>query len=143
MTSQQYEENEKLLRVVLALDEYPAEHSEELAALDFKMNIVLELLADMLTQQLDLPTAVELRLGSSELIWEGGKQFPVIGEYIELSIYLHKTFPRPLLVRAQVTHLGENNCKVALDELPEGLQDMFDKFIFAHHRREVANSRHS
>lgn len=139
----QYVENEKLLRVILALDEYPAEHGEELAALDFKVNVVLELLADLLTRQLDLPPAVDLRLGATELIWAGVGELPAVGEHIELSIYLHRTFPRPLLLHGRVNDVQPGRCHVYLDTLPDSLQDMFEKFIFAHHRREVALARHT
>lgn len=143
LTTQQYEENERLLRVILALDEYPAEHSEELAALDFKVNIVLELLADLLTRQLALPAAVALRLGATQLMWTDDGHLPAVGEHIELSIYLHRTFPRPLLLRGRVSAVQADGCHVHLDALPDALQDMFEKFIFAHHRREVAHARHS
>lgn len=142
LTAQQCEENEKLLRVILALDEYPSEHSEELAALDFKVNIVLELLADLLTHQLDIPDTVELRMGATELIWAADSELPAVGEHIELSIYLHRTFPRPLLLRGRVNDVQSDSCHVHLDALPETLQDMLEKFIFAHHRREVAHARH-
>ncbi len=69
LTSQQCEENERLLRIILAMDEYPAEHNEELAALDFKVNIVLELLGEILSHQLNLPDAVNLTLAATELMW--------------------------------------------------------------------------
>lgn len=143
LTAQQYGENEKLLRVIMALDEYPSEHSEELAALDFKVNVVLELLADLLTRQLDMPATVDLRMGATELVWAGEGELPAVGEHVELSIYLHRTFPRPLLLHGRVNDLQAGSCHVHLDALPESLQDMFEKFIFAHHRREVALARHS
>lgn len=141
LTAQQCEENEKLLRVILALDEYPAEHGEELAALDFKVNVVMELLGELLTHHLDLPASVDLRLGATELMWKGDGNLPAVGEHIELSIYLHRTFPRPLILRGLVSHVEADDCHIHLDTLPDGLQDMFEKFIFAHHRREVAHSR--
>lgn len=143
LSAQECEENEKLLRVILALDEYPVEHSEELAVLDMKVNIILELLADLLTHQLDLPDAVEFRLGASELMWADKGHLPAVGEHIGLSVYLHRTFPRPLLLRGRVHAIQDGHCHVHLDALPGGLQDIFEKFIFAHHRREVAHARHS
>lgn len=142
ISAQLYEENEMLLRVILALDEYPAEHSEELAALDFKVNIILELLGDLLTHQMDLPDAVALTMGGTELVWTGEGSLPATGEHIELLIYLHRTFPRPLILRGQVSDIQGDSCHVRLDPLPDALQEMFEKFIFAHHRREVAHARH-
>lgn len=143
LTAQQCEENEKLLRVILALDEHPPEHSDELGVLDFKVNIVLELLGDLLLQQLDLPAAVNLRLGATALMWSGDGELPTVGDHIELSIYLHRTFPRPVLLRGRVNDVEADTCHVHLDTLPDAMQDMFEKFIFAHHRREVAHARHS
>ena len=131
-----------LLRVILALDEYPAEHSEELATLDFKVNIILELLGELLSRQLDLPAPVTLSLGATELMWTSDADLPAAGEHIELSIYLHRTFPRPFTLRGQVSEAQPGSCHVQLDSLPDSLQDMFEKFIFAHHRREVAHGRH-
>ena len=141
ITVHQRAENEKLLRIILALDEYPAEHADELAALDFKVNIVMELLAELLTHHLDLPDSVNLRLGASQLMWASDGDLPAEGEHIELSIYLHRTFPRPLILAGVVSYSEAGSCHIQLDPLPDTLQDMFEKFIFAHHRREVANSR--
>lgn len=143
LSAQQCEENEQLLRLILALEEHPPEHGEELATLDFKLNIIMELLGDLLTHQLDLPATVSLRLGATELVWTDAGNLPAMGEYIELLIYLHRTIPRPLRLCGRVTGVEAEHCHVELDALPEGLQDLFEKYIFTHHRREVAHARHS
>jgi hypothetical protein len=143
LTAQQCEDNEKLLRLIMALEEYPTEHSEELATLDLKLNIVMELLGDLLTHHLELPAEVNLRLGATELRWADDGNLPAAGEQIELSIYPHRSFPRPLILRGRVSDVQADGCHVQLDALPESLQDVFEKFIFAHHRREVAHARHS
>lgn len=137
-----HEENEKNLRIILALSEYPPEHSEEFAALDFKINIVLELLADLVTHQRTLPPPAEVRLGADGLAWVSpDDNCPGVGDKITVSLYLNPGYPRPLVLQGTVENCADGRCQMIFSDQPDGVQVILEKYIFQQHRRQIAQAR--
>ena len=136
-------DNEKCLRIILALSEYPTEPSEELAALERKVDITLEMVAELLRSNLDISEPVDIHLGAHELAWRSPLNLPAVGEAIELAIYLHDLYPRPLRLKGKVKASNGESCHVSLEEQSEEVQQLLEKYIFLHHRRQIHQQRHS
>ncbi len=140
------ETNEKCLRVILALNEYPAEPADEHSGVEFKLNLLLELTGELVARQLSLPRAVPVRLRADGVEWTSDVSPPASGGLVIVELYLHPQYPRALRLpgRLQETarHGAEYLCRVELLSLPETVRDLLEKFIFAHHRRTIAYTRH-
>jgi len=143
LTGQNFLDNEKCLRIILALSEYPTEPSEELAALERKVDITLEMVAELLRANMNLPDPVAFNLGASQLSWESSGSLPAGGEVIDVAIYLHDLYPRPLRLKGSVKSKQDGRCTIALNEQSEEIQQLLEKFIFLHHRRQIHQQRHA
>ncbi len=139
--------NAELLRIIATLDEFADEHpgvSPELAHLDFKLNLVLDLVGEIVAYYHDLPPAVPARLAAQAVEWESG-QAPPLGSAVAMEIYLHHNYPHPVVLPGKVQAVSPlaqgNRCLVAFDPLSEQAQEWLEKIIFLHHRRQVAYSR--
>lgn len=145
------ESNEVFLRAVSALsastgdiaeDDVPA--SQELAKLDLKVNLLLDLVGQLLYQQLDIPERNEVWISSTQMQWRA-EQLPRFGQLVFMQVYIQHGTPKPLCFFAEVvTSERERNNGIARVEylgLGGSAQAWLDKFIFRHHRREVAFDR--
>lgn len=145
--------NERVLRLVGVLEENTPEPGEEhslggheLARLDFKLNLALELLGYIVRHQLDLPDARPVRLHSAGVEWDcDASEAPAMGQRVQLALYLNPVMPNPMTIYGEVTHSAPSDAgvrvAVAFSGMSEGVQDLLDKLIFRHHRRSIAHSR--
>lgn len=142
--------NEQVLHLVAALEEHhhePAdEHSpqaHELARLDFKINLVLELVGELLTRQLSLPAEREVKLSAQAIQWaepEAGHPGP--GAWVLITLYVHPQLPKPLTLLGEVRAAAPSGRVVAeLRGVSEAVRDLLEKLIFRHHRRSIAHMR--
>jgi hypothetical protein len=145
------EYNEAALRSMAALDEYTNQPPEEyttqghdLARLEFKVNLMLDLIGQLLAQQMLLPDAVWLKVGARGIEW-ASPQAPALGEPLLLQLYLTPSYPRPLelpatVVKCDTLTVGAR-CTAVFVGCSELVQDWLEKLIFRHHRRRVAHAR--
>jgi len=146
------EANESVLRVVALLEEHRSEAGEdhhggvstELARLDNKMNMLLDLVNRLLRFHISLPDSVPVVLGVTTLEWES-KAAPQTGSSITVQLYLHPSYPIPLGLPATVHAVegqkGHQRVQVTFEGLSEPVRDGLEKLIFRHHRRAVAQAR--
>lgn len=145
------EESEEVLRVLSALDEhYPEltdEHplvAHELQRFDFKLNLLLDLVSQVLTRHHPLPQPVPVKLGAQGLEWTAASP-PPAAAWVELEIYLNPKYPSPLMLPAQVQDVrpapGGALVTATFGALAESVQDWLGKTIFRHHRRQIALTR--
>jgi hypothetical protein len=147
-------ENDKTLGVILSLDEHRVELSEdnaevesELTRLEFKLNLVLELVGQVLSHNLNLPPRTSVRLSVNEVEWACARP-PKRGAHVWVELYLSPHFPRPVWLPGLVTNVRHGPKKqkwvrAALDPLSPLAQEHLEKLIFRSHRRHVALSRKS
>lgn len=132
------------VRVTEALKEESPALVAELQRLEFKLNILLRLVADLASRNAGLPEPQAARLTAQGLEWSGD-QAPPSGASGLLSAYINPALPQPLKLPANV--IGErlqDGVRVAQLQfvgLSEGVVDALEKLIFRHHRRLVAGSR--
>jgi hypothetical protein len=117
----------------------------ELQRLEFKLNIVLRLIADLSLRQNALPPAQRVRLSARGLEWfcPDGEHAP--GSSGLLHLYVNPALPQALKLQCAVA--GEritNSVRVRqfnFVSLSEPVVALLDKLIFRHHRRLIAGSR--
>ena len=147
--------NEVVLQSVAALEEYRHSVASEeqgslendIVRIDNKLNVLLDMVSRLLKEQRDIPEAVPVLLSVQAIEWwsEARKQ-PIAGQDIKMHIYLNPVYPSPLELpgTVEVTEQlddGISHVVVSFAGLSGTVLELFEKFIFRHHRRSVALSR--
>jgi hypothetical protein len=126
-------------------DESPA-LLHELQRLEYKLNILLRLTAEIAVRSAALPPAQKARLGARGLEWFGAAA-PAVGEAGLVHIYINPALPQPLRIPSSVaserSETGERIAQLKFRDMSEGTVDLLEKLIFRHHRRLVAGARAS
>ena len=124
-------------------DESPA-LVHELQRLEYKLNILLRLTAELAVRDSALPPAQRSRLSARGLEWFG-EHAPPLGDTGVVAAYLNPALPQPLKVPCTVsgerTVDGQRVAQLRFDGLSDAVIDLLEKLIFRHHRRLVAGSR--
>ena len=124
-------------------DESPA-LVHELQRLEFKLNILLRLTAEMAVRNNALPPPQRCRLSARGLEWFG-EAAPAAGSTGVLSAYINPALPQPLrvpcTVMAEATTDGLRVARLQFEGLSDTAVDLLEKLIFRHHRRLVAGAR--
>jgi hypothetical protein len=131
-------------RVLEALkDESPA-LVHELQRLEYKLNIVLRLTAEISLRDKPLPPAHAVRLGARGLEWQAGESIGV-GSTGLLQLYINPALPQALRFSGRVVgELGagsERVVQLSFIGQSEQVVAQLDKLIFRHHRRFIAGAR--
>ncbi len=146
------QENINRLQVILGLDDYSSRdlHDEEtgLAAeiqrLDFKINIILGLVAQLATVRNELPTSVPVTLSADVLNFELSGNSPPQGAMLALELFLDKRYPFPLVFHGRVDTAFEcSGVNVILVPFPTAFQELLEKYIFRCHRRHIARLKNN
>jgi len=147
------EHNEMVLGTLESLEALPAASGEggaaaaEIARLEFKLDLLMDLVTQLLSRDVPLPAPRAVSLGAHALEFRLGvdETAPTTGEHLQVAVYLHAEYPRPLILRGRVASVagaaGAQDVAVAFDSLGEAAQDRLEKLIFRHHRRQVAQHR--
>jgi hypothetical protein len=124
-------------------DESPA-LVHELQRLEYKMNILLRLTAELALRNSALPPPQRIRLTSRALEWFG-EQTPAVGSTGLLAVYVNSALPQAVKIPCVV--VGERlvdsvrGAQMRFSGLSEAVIELLDKLIFRHHRRLVAGAR--
>jgi Atypical PilZ domain, cyclic di-GMP receptor len=124
-------------------DESPA-LLHELQRLEFKLNIVLRLVAELTVRSHPAPLPQRVNLSSRGLEWFGADA-PAIGVTGLLRLYINPALPQPLQIPCEVAaDRTQDSVRVAqlrFEGLSETVVELLDKLIFRHHRRLIASAR--
>jgi len=135
-------ENEQCLRTILSLSEHHSvDGSEEIAALERKVDITLEMVALLLRATIDIPSSKDFQLGAHEISWQQSTSLPEVGVSLNIIIYLHELYPKPLTLPGRVKSVVHQECIVELEQQSADVQQLLEKFIFLHHRRAIAQAK--
>jgi hypothetical protein len=142
------ESNLLLLQACIAVEEHPVREKHEdleplaaeLARMDFKINLVLQLLSKLVSQEpLAPPTAIQFNaLGAS---WTALDAPPPKGERGLLRVQLRSSLPQPLELPAEVAAVNGTEVSVLFPELSDGNVELIQKLAFLRHRRHIADAR--
>jgi hypothetical protein len=124
-------------------DESPA-LLHELQRLEYKVNILLRLTAELAVRSSGLPPAARVRMTSSALEWFG-EHAPAVGVTGILAVYINPALPQPVkipcVVAGQRTMDDARVTQMRFVGLSDAVVEMLDKLIFRHHRRLVAGAK--
>lgn len=132
------------------LHEVPEEFSAlepALVRMESKLDLLVELLGQVLSEGAQLPEARTVRISSQFLQWQTAESPDLeVGTRLELKCYLLPHLPLPLTLRGSVSaleHLEDGSrVTVALEALDEQGSELLEKIIFRNHRRSIARQKH-
>lgn len=141
------ERNVRLLHALAAIEDHgvsdkPDESAQDLARLDFKINLLLDLVGQLIVANRPRPAAVAIRFNAQGAVWRAPAPLPVAGKQGTVEIHLRDFLAEPLRLLGTLTKVGEEG-EVAVRFAPvgESLADLLERLIFRHHRRQVAGTR--
>jgi hypothetical protein len=124
-------------------DESPA-LLHELQRLEYKVNILLRLTAELTMRNSGLPPPERVRLASRAIEWFG-ERIPAVGETGLLALYINPALPQALKISCVAAGErivdGSRAAQLRFTGLSDAVVDLLEKLIFRHHRRLVAGAR--
>ena len=124
-------------------DESPA-LLHELQRLEYKVNILLRLTAELAMRSSGLPAAERVRLSPRAMEWFGDHPGQIDATGL-LSVYINSALPQPLKIPAAIAGQraadGAGVTQFRFVGLSDAVVDMLEKLIFRHHRRLVAGAK--
>jgi len=146
-------DNQQLLTAYSTLDEVRVNEAlkdespalvHELQRLDYKLNVLLRMTAELAMRQNGLPPSSPVRFSATGLEW-GGDAAPQVGEIGIVVLYVNTVLPQPLRFPATVimggTHKDLKVTGLQFTGLSEAVVELIEKMIFRHHRRLVAGAK--
>ncbi|HMK84756.1 MAG TPA: PilZ domain-containing protein [Steroidobacteraceae bacterium] len=132
------------VRVPEALKEESPGLLHELQRLEYKLNILLRLTAEISARSAPLPPAQPTRLGATGLEWVGARS-PAVGATGLVLIYINPALPQPLRIPSAVIgermQGAERVAQLEFRELSDSVVDLLEKLIFRHHRRLIKGTK--
>jgi Atypical PilZ domain, cyclic di-GMP receptor len=141
------ERNVRLLQALAAIEDHgvsdkPDESTPDLTRLDFKINLLLDLVGQLLVANRPRPAAVAIRFNAQGAVWRAGAPAPVAGQQGMVEIHLRDFLAEPLRLLGTLTKVSaENEVAVRFAPVGEALADLLERLIFRQHRRQVAGIR--
>jgi hypothetical protein len=145
------EQNQRLLLTCTALEEHAAGekseegsvHGHELARLELKVNLLLEVVGQLVAQQRPRPPAVPIRFNAVGAAWRAVGPLPRPRERGVLEIHLQRDLVQPLRMLGEIVSVGSDSLvKVRFEPPGDAVADLVEKLAFRRHRRQVAGARH-
>lgn len=147
-----HQSNELLLRCLNAFDESRFEAIDEdhgplahdIARLDFKLNLLLDMVGQLLRAQRPAPAAVPVRISASGLQWRA-QRAPDNGSPVRVELFLNRLIPSPIVLHGRVAAVAadgdDRRIEVRFGQISEPMRNWLEKLIFRQHRRQVAHAR--
>jgi len=145
------ERNLRVLQACDALEEHgqldkkkaddDSPHSADLMRLDFKLNVLLDLVGQLLAQTQPHPQSTQIRFNAMGAVWKSGENLST-GSHGVLEITLRDVIVQPLMLPAEiVTGADAGFVRARFLALGETVADHIEKLVFRRHRRKIAGAR--
>jgi len=144
------ERNLRVLQALGALEEQgPVEklddnspHAGEIARLDLKMNLLLDMVGQLLNASRPRPKPLPIRFNALGAVWHSSPPHPEMGSQGVLEIYLRDCIAEPLRLVGRIASVGpDGRTKARLVPPGENIADLMEKLAFRKHRRQVAGTK--
>ena len=122
------------------------ELAEQLQRVEFKVNVLIQLVARLLDRSSDRPPVRSFRLNAHGVEWllDGEEVLPGAGL---VSLHVSRHFPQPLRLPGRIVGQhrdGEGSwARFAFEGLTPSVTELLERLVFRHHRRLVAGTRTS
>ena len=150
MTARQYAEgNLRVLQACDALEEHgktekpddESPHSGDIMRLDFKLNLLLDLVGQLIAASQPRARPVAIRFNAMGATWQAVAPL-AIGAHGILEITLKDLIVQPLRLPAEsVAGAARGETRARFLALGETVADHIEKLVFRRHRRKIAGSR--
>ena len=150
MLSSFAERNLRVLQALGALEEQgaveksdeAAPHAAEIARLDLKVNLLLDMVGQLLTASRPRPKSVPIRFNALGAVWHGAPPHPEMGNQGVLEIYLRDCIAEPLRLVGRIASVGpDGRIKARIVPPGEQIADLMEKLAFRKHRRQIAGAK--
>lgn len=112
-----------------------------LERLEFKIDLTLNLIAKLLTQNIELPPVCPLLITTSGIEWLCAENAPIAGEDIIISAYISPKLPQPLMLPAHVAAVRDDVSGIRVyatfTHINEEAQEWLSRTVFRYHRRAI------
>jgi hypothetical protein len=110
----------------------------ELHRLEVKMDLILDLLTEVVSQSQILPASVPIEFNEYAI------QLPPTAEIetdmnVRIDLYLDPAFPKPVILFARVYSVEP--FRLEIQHVSEVITDLLSRYIFRQHRRQIAKER--
>lgn len=116
----------------------------ELQRLEYKLNVLLRLTADLVAQAKRISAPQRVQMSARALDWFDAPTMQR-GDTGLLHIFINRTLPQPLKIPCTVagerTQDGMRVAQLKFHDLSDAVVDMIEKLIFRHHRRRIAGAK--
>jgi hypothetical protein len=149
-------QNARLLQADASIEEHrgtlePKDETQplvqEIHRLEFKLDIVLRLMSNLLERQHGVPQRRKFRIYAQGLEWSEAAPQLSIGERGLVSLHLNRALPYPIELPGEIVAVHPMDEQMTLRMEFRGLSvqvtELIEKLIFRHHRRQVAEARQS
>lgn len=144
--------NKLLLQACVAMEEHPQREkgeelgplSAEIARLDFKLSLVLQLLGRLVSSETMAP-ASRIAFNALGATWSCPKPPAglAVGDHGLLRIQLRSSLPQLLEIPSQVVAVREGEVRLRFTRVSEAVAEALQRLSFLRHRRWVAEGRKS
>jgi hypothetical protein len=144
------ERNVRVLQACVAMEEAGAvdkpddasTHSADIMRLEFKLNLLLDLVGQVLIANRPRPAAVPIKFNALGAMWRGTPPFPEAGAQGVAEIYLRECLAEPLRLVGRITKVTpDGQIKARFVPPGEQIADIIEKLSFRRHRRRIAETR--
>lgn len=144
------ERNLRVLQSLSALEEQGqtdkpddnSPHSADIARLDLKMNLLLDMVGQLLATNRPRPKAVPIRFNALGAVWHGVAPHPEMGSQGVLEIYMRDCIAEPLRLIGRIASVGpDGRIKARIVPPGEHIADLMEKLAFRKHRRQIAGAK--
>lgn len=145
------ERNVTALRAAAVLeDRHPGPEDQsglegEVARLEIKVDLLIDLMSAVMSLQQPPPAAHEVTMTSTAVAWvEAGREFAV-GETYMLSLFPYRSPPQslqwPVRIECVVGDAGGHRVGARFAAMPEAMAHQVERLVFRRHRRRIADER--
>jgi Atypical PilZ domain, cyclic di-GMP receptor len=141
------ERNVRLLQALAAIEDHgvsdkPDEATPDLTRLDFKINLLLDLVGQLMVANRPRPPAVAICFNAQGATWQSRAPLPQSGQQGVAEIHLRDFLVEPLRLLGTLTAVtAEGKVTARFAPVGEPVADLLERLIFRHHRRHVAGIR--
>ncbi len=139
--------NEERFRVINTLDDHRPELlednpglSQELQKIDFKLNLILEMLGPLVSSGLQPPVTLPVVLMPHRLKLNLPESI-ALQSWLKIELFLHARYPFPVVFFGQLENEEHGMLDVALLPLSEEATEQYEKYLFRCHRRAIARAK--
>lgn len=144
------ERNLRVLQACAAIEEHVAvelqdessPHAADLLRLDFKLNLLLDLVGQILVANRPRPPAVPIKFNAVGAVWRGAPPLPEAGTQGTAEIYIRDCLAEPLRLTGRITSVTpDGQIKARFNPPGESIANLIEKLAFRRHRRKIAEVR--